>query len=84
MCFFASVMVAREREKRGCTAFKDVRITSTVQSQIKCLGAEDPRSFVSRGTTKEREKKKSSSEARQVTLFLSVQCRCPGLSLANQ
>lgn len=56
MCmFFASVMVARER--RGCSAFKDVRITSSVQSQIKCLAAEDPRSFVSRGTTKERKKK---------------------------
>lgn len=66
-------------------AFKNVRITDSTQSQIKCLDAEDPRSFTSRGRAKgEGEKKNSTSEARQVTLFLSVQCRCPGLSLANQ
>lgn len=36
------------------------------------------------GQLRRERKKKSSSEARQVTLFLSVQCRCTGLSLANQ
>lgn len=29
--------------------FKNVRITDSTQSQIKCLDAEDPRSFTSRG-----------------------------------
>lgn len=42
----------------GCTAFLNVRSTNSVQSQIKCLAAEDPRSFVSRGTTKEGKGKK--------------------------
>lgn len=70
--------------ENGCTALQNVRSTSSVQSQIKCLGAEDPRSFVSPMATKERKKKTSSSEARQFTLFLSVQCRCTSLSLANQ
>lgn len=37
---------------RIVTAFKNVRITDSTQSQIKCLVAEDPRLFMSRGTAK--------------------------------
>lgn len=36
------------------STFRKVRITDSVQSQIKCLDAEDPRSFKSRGRAKGR------------------------------
>lgn len=58
VAFISTWLFVCLRQRNKFNVFKKVRITSSVQSHIKCLAAEDPRSFVSRGTMKERKKEK--------------------------
>lgn len=67
-CLFVCLF-KREREKES-NVFKNVRITSSVQSHIKCLAAEDPRSFLCRGTTKERKKKLHLKQDKSLCFYL--------------